>query len=214
MVRIGFFPRSGCGQIKLHVRAPTGTRVEETAKICDQIDALIRRIIPANEIDSIVDNIGLPVSGINLSYSNSAPVGPEDADIYSFIKSGHHPTADYIRKLRKALLQNFPGVSFSFLPADMVGQILNFGLPAPINLQVMDLKWITIGNMPSLLLEHIKFDSGHCRCAYPSSFNYPQLNVNVDRSFAKELGITQFDVASNMLISLSGSFSNSLLIFG
>jgi len=134
-----FFPNVDAGQIKLHIRTPTGTRVEETARSVDQIDTVIRRIIPPQELDSIVDNIGLPISGINLSYSNSATIGPEDADILISLKEKHHSSFDYIRKLRELLINEFPTVDIAFLPADIVNQIINFGLPSPINIQVIGL---------------------------------------------------------------------------
>src|SRR5208283_1172250 len=124
------------GQIKLHFRARTGTRIEETAALCDRIEEAIRRFIPAGEINNMVDNIGLPYSGINLSYSTSAPVGPGDADIFVSLKDGHQPSIDYVRKLRGILPSAFPGTTFAFLPADIVSQTLNFGLPSPVDVQV------------------------------------------------------------------------------
>src|ERR1700716_1184073 len=132
-----FFPSVDSGTFKLHMRAPTGMRIEEAANLCDQIERSIRGQIPAGEVQSVIDNIGLPYSGINLSYSNSAPVGTSDADILVTLSVNHHPTDNYIHQLRLTLPKQFPGVSFSFLPADMVAQILNFGLPAPIDVQVV-----------------------------------------------------------------------------
>src|ERR1700716_3659453 len=132
-----FFPSVDSGTFKLHMRAPTGMRIEETANLCDQVEQWIRKEIPAAEVQSIIDNIGLPYSGINLSYSNSAPVGTSDADILVTLSAKHHPTDNYIHQLRLALPKQFPGVTFAFLPADMVSQILNFGLPAPIDVQVV-----------------------------------------------------------------------------
>jgi multidrug efflux pump subunit AcrB len=204
-----FFPNVDAGQIKLHLHAPTGTRVEETAKVCAEVDRFIRQVIPAKEMDSIVDNIGLPISGINLSYSNSNPVGPADADILISLKETHHPTADYVRELRRQLPKRFPGVSFAFLPADMVGQILNFGLPAPIDLQVVGLKQEENRHYAALLLERIRHIPGIVDAHIHQAYNYPQLNITVNRTMAKEFGLTQFDVASNLLISLSGSFQTS-----
>ncbi|MHB1099628.1 MAG: efflux RND transporter permease subunit, partial [Burkholderiales bacterium] len=132
-----FFPAVDAGQIKLHIRAQTGTRIEETARLCDEIERDIRGMIPAREVKNIVDNIGLPVSGVNLTYSNSSPIGPGDADILISLNEGHRPTAEYVKSLRDRLKADFPGVSFAFLPADIVSQILNFGLPAPIDVQVI-----------------------------------------------------------------------------
>src|SRR6202166_3671393 len=132
-----FFPNVDSGTFKLHLRAPTGMRIEETANLCDQVEQLIRQQVPAAEVQSVIDNIGLPYSGINLSYSNSAPVGSSDADILVTLSANHHPTDNYVHQLRLTLPKQFPGVSFAFLPADMVSQILNFGLPAPIDVQVV-----------------------------------------------------------------------------
>ena len=131
-----FFPTVDSGQFKLHLRAPTGTRIEETARLCDLVEQSIRQQIPPAEVSSIIDNIGIPYSGINLSYSNSAPIGPADADILVSLSTEHSPTEKYVHDLRLNLAQQFPGVTFAFLPADIVSQILNFGLPAPIDIQV------------------------------------------------------------------------------
>lgn len=204
-----FFPSVDAGQIKLHMHSPTGTRVEETAKYSDEVGKVIRHIIPANELATIVDNIGLPVSGINLSYSNSYPVGPADADLLVSLTPDHHATANYVRELRNVLPQKFPGITFSFLPADMVGQILNFGLPAPINLQVIGLNVDDNRHYAAKLLDRIKHIPGIADAHIHQAYNYPQLNINVDRTLAKELGFTQYDVANNMLISLSGSFQTT-----
>ena len=132
-----FFPSVDSGQFKIHVRARTGTRIEETAALCDHVDATIREQIPANEVVTIVDNIGLPYSGLNLSYSTSAPIGPADADIQVQLSADHHPTAAYVEKLRTVLARQYPGVTFYVLPVDIVTQILNFGLSAPIDIQIV-----------------------------------------------------------------------------
>src|SRR5581483_2321798 len=132
-----FFPTVDSGQFKLHVRARTGTRIEDMAALCDRIDNSIREVIPKSELVTIIDNIGLPYSGINTSYSNSAPVGPADADIQVSLTEKHHPTDDYVARLREILPQRFPGSEFYTLPVDMVTQILNFGLPAPIDIQIV-----------------------------------------------------------------------------
>jgi len=132
-----FFPNVDAGQFKIHVRARTGTRIEETALLCDHIDQTIREQIPAKELVTIVDNIGLPYSGLNLSYSTSAPIGPADADIQVQLTEDHHPTNDYVEKLRNVLNREYPGVTFYVLPVDIVTQILNFGLSAPIDIQIV-----------------------------------------------------------------------------
>lgn len=204
-----FFPNVDAGQIKLHIRAPTGTRVEDTAQLVDNIDHLIRRTIPERDLDSIVDNIGLPVSGINLSYSNSAPVGPADADILISLKKGHRPSPDYVKQLRTILPRDFPGVTFAFLPADIVNQIINFGLPAPIDIQIIGLKKEENRLYADKLLQRLKKIPGLVDVNIRQQYNYPELMINVDRSLASELGFTQYDVASNLLISLSGSFQTS-----
>lgn len=204
-----FFPTVDAGQIKLHIRAPTGTRVEETARLVDKIDTFIRRVIPPNELETIVDNIGLPVSGINLSYSNSATIGPEDADILISLKEKHKPVADYMRELRTKLNDKFPSTSVAFLPADIVNQIINFGLPSPINLQVIGLDKKENIRIAYKMVKELKQVPGLVDVRLRQAYNYPQLFVDADRSFASELGFTQFDIASDMLISLSGSFQTS-----
>jgi len=204
-----FFPAVDAGQIKLHLRAPTGTRVEETAALCDNVDAAIRRIIPAKDISRIVDNIGLPNSGLNLSYSNSAPLGPEDADILISLKEEHRPIADDIRDLRVKLAQQMPGIKFAFLPADIVSQILNFGLPSPIDIQVVGNNLVANQQYISSLLRKISTIPGIVDARIQQAQDAPELRVIVDRSRAQELGLTQHDVASDMLISLSGSFQTS-----
>ncbi|MFT4059723.1 MAG: efflux RND transporter permease subunit [Legionella sp.] len=204
-----FFPNVDAGQIKLHIRAPTGTRVEETARTVDEIDTVIRRIIPPTELETIVDNIGLPVSGINLSYSNSATVGPEDADILIALKEKHRSCQDYIRELRKILNNEFPSVSIAFLPADIVNQIINFGLPSPINIQIIGLKQKENTAYASKLIKKLKQVPGLADIRTRQADNYPALFVDVDRSIARELGFTQFDVATDLLVSLSGSFQTS-----
>jgi len=200
-----FFPTIDAGQMKLHVHVPTGTRVEETARLTDEIDTFIREIIPADELDSIVDNIGLPISGINLSYSNSGIIGPASADIAISLKENHRPSADYMRILRKELPRKFPGVSFAFLSADMVGQILNFGLPAPIDVQVVGADAMKNYDYALALLRKMNHIPGIADARIQQAYNYPTLQLDVDRSYAQTLGLTQNDVARNLLIALSGS---------
>jgi multidrug efflux pump subunit AcrB len=204
-----FFPSIDVGSFKLHLRAPTGTRIEDTAFLCDEIERAIRRQIPASEVKSIIDNIGLPYSGINLSYSNSAPVGASDADILVTLSPKHHPTADYVDNLRLNLAKEFPGVTFAFLPSDMVGQILNFGMPAPIDIQVIghDLE----GNRvwADQLLEKVRYVPGTTDLRVQQPFDNPFLHLRVERTKAQELGYTAHDVAQNLLVSLSGSFQTA-----
>ncbi len=200
-----FFPSVDAGQIKLHVRAQTGTRIEETARLCDQIEQRIRQFIPPQDLKEVVDNIGLPISGINMAYSNSGTIGPEDADIYISLKSGHRPTADYVSAMRQQLPGLFPGTTFAFLPADIVTQILNFGLPAPIDVQIIGQDQAANRAYADKLLAEIRNVPGVADLHMQQAFNQPALNVDVNRSFADEVGLTQRDVATSLLTSLAGS---------
>lgn len=200
-----FFPTVDAGQIKIHLRAQTGTRIEETASLCDNIEKHIRQKIPVVELKNIVDNIGLPVSGINLTYSNSSPIGPADADIIITLNKEHHPTESYVRELRDSLSKNFPGVSFAFLPADIVSQILNFGLPAPIDVQVVGFNRDANRVYAQSLMKKISKISGVADLRMQQAFNQPELHINVDRARAQELGLSQRDVATSLLVTLSGS---------
>ncbi len=204
-----YFPSVDAGQIRLHLRARTGLRIDETAALCDQVEATIRRIIPASELDTIVDNIGIPYSGINLTYSTSAPIGPSDADIYVSLGRDHHPTGDYVRTLRTRLPQVFPSTLFTFPPADIVSQILNFGLPAPLDVQVAGFNVEANRQYANMLLERMRGVPGAVDLRVHQVFDYPQLEVDVDRSKAALLGVTERDVASNLLTSLSGSFQTA-----
>jgi CzcA family heavy metal efflux pump len=204
-----FFPSVDGGQIKLHLRARTGTRIEETAALCDAVEQTIRDSIPADEVANIVDNIGLPYSGINLAYSTSAPVGPGDADIFVTLAEHHRPTADYVRQLRLKLAETYPSAAFAFLPADIVSQILNFGLPSPIDVQITGFNVNGNRDYANALLQKMRAIPGAVDLRIQQAFDYPQINVDVDRSKAELLGLTQQNVASNMLVSLSGSFQTN-----
>ena len=204
-----FFPNVDSGTFKLHLRGPTSMRIEDTAFLCDVVERSIRSQIPADEIQSIIDNIGLPYSGINLSYSNSAPVGTSDADILVTLSANHHPTDDYIHRLRQTLPKQFPGATFYFLPADMVGQILNFGLPAPIDVQIVGNDLEGNRNYANALLAKMKYVSGTVDLRIQQLFDQPFLRFRVERTKAEELGFTAHDIAQNMLVSLSGSFQTS-----
>ncbi len=201
-----FFPSSDSGQIKIHMRAKTGTRIEETARICDLVEASLRSAIPADERTSIIDNIGIPYSSINLSYSTSAPIGTMDADILVTLAEKHRPTADYVRELRQQLPRQFPGISFVFLPADIISQILNFGLPAPIDIQVVGPDVESNHAFANRLLAKLQRIPGAADFRIQQVFDQPKLHLWVDRTKAVESGFTPHDVASSMLISLSGSF--------
>ncbi|HET7492838.1 MAG TPA: efflux RND transporter permease subunit, partial [Bradyrhizobium sp.] len=200
-----FFPAVDSGQILMHVRAQPGTRIEETARLFEQIEQTVRSIIPPGQLDNIVDNIGLPFSGINMAYQNTGTIGPEDGDALISLKEDHDPTAGYIKTLRTVLPQKFPGTTFSFLPADIVSQILNFGLPAPIDVQVIGSKLKENYAYANDLLKRIRKVSGIADLRIQQIFNYPQINVDVDRTLAAEVGLTQRDVANSLLVTLSGS---------
>ncbi len=174
-----------------------------------EIGHVIRGLIPEEELFSVVANIGLPVSGINLSYSNSATNGASDADILVALQENHKPTDDYIRDLRPLLQKKFPGVTFSFLPADIVNQTLNFGLPSAIDIQVIGLKQEENIRYASKVLERLKHVPGVVDAHLRQAFNYPGFLVEANRSRARELGYSQFDIANNLLITLSGSFQTS-----
>jgi multidrug efflux pump subunit AcrB len=204
-----FFPSVDGGQIKIHVRAQTGTRIEETTKLADRIGQAIHKIIPPDELDGIVDNIGLSVSGINMAYNNSGTIGMEDADVLISLKANHAPTADYVKKLREELPRQFPGTSFAFLPADIVSQILNFGVPAPIDLQVVGNDLQADRRYANALLSRIKQIPGVADARIQQAFQQPTLNVNVDRSLAGLVGLSEKDAATAMLTTLAGSSQTS-----
>src|SRR3989440_391826 len=204
-----FFPGVDSGTFKLHLRAPTGMRIEETANLCDLVEQSIRRQIPAGEVQSVIDNIGLPYSGINLSYSNSAPVGTADADVLVTLSANHHPTDNYIHQLRLTLPKQFPGVTFAFLPADMVSQILNFGLPAPIDVQVVGNDMEGNRRYADTLLSKLKYVSGTADLRIQQPFDQPYLRLRVERTKAEQVGFSAHDIAQNLLVSLSGSFQTS-----
>jgi multidrug efflux pump subunit AcrB len=199
-----FFPEVDAGQIKLHVRGPTGMRVEDTAGLVDHVETALRETIPSNEIASVVDNVGLPVSSINLTYGNSGTVGSSDADILVSLSENHGATRDYVRTLRQKLPQRFPGATFSFLPADIVSQILNFGAPAPVDIQIVgpSPKNQDVANQLLASLRHVP---GLVDLRIQQLFNQPELRVATDRSRAQQLGISQHDIANDLLLTLSGS---------
>ncbi len=204
-----FFPAVDAGQIKLHLRAPTATRIEETAELCSEVERAIHQQIPANEIESVIDNIGLPNSAYNYVYTTSAPIGPEDADIMISLNQNHHPTERYIHDLRQKLAREFPGVMFYFPPADIVSQILNFGLPAPIDIQIMGRDVEGNHQFANDLMKQLSTVTGITDLRIQQPFNQPKLHINVDRTKALQAGFTQRDVAGNLLVSLSGSFQTS-----
>ncbi|RDK03254.1 efflux RND transporter permease subunit [Paraburkholderia lacunae] len=204
-----FFPAVDTGEIRLHLRAPTGTRIEDTAAITDEVEARVRSVIPKQELAAVLDNIGVPVSGINLTYDSSDPIGPEDADVMITLAANHKPTAQYVATLRTTLAKAFPGVTFAFLPADIVSQILNFGLPAPIDIQIVGNKLDANRAVANRLLSQLRGVRGLVDARIQQPGDAPAINVNVDRTRAIQAGLLQRDVSQNLLIALSGSSQTS-----
>ncbi len=204
-----FFPSTDAGRFNLHVRTKTATRIEESARTSSEVEAAIRDVVPANEIASLINNIGLPYSSINMSYSTSAPIGTMDTDILVTLAEKHRPTDDYVRELRERLPREFPGVLFYFTPADIVTQILNFGLPAPIDIQVVSQDSDAARRFATNLLQQIKSVSGTADLHIHQPFDQPRIHIEVDRTKAMESGFTQLDVATSALVSLSGSYQTT-----
>jgi multidrug efflux pump subunit AcrB len=204
-----FFPTTDAGQFNLHFRAKTGTRIEETARLGDLIESSMRETIPESDLASIIDNIGVPYSSINMTYSNSLPIGTMDADILVTLNPEHRPTDYYMHELRRKLPREFPGVTFYFLPADIISQILNFGLPAPIDVQVSGPNLEGNHLFATNLLSQLQNVPGAVDLRIHQLFDLPRIQVNVDRTKAIESGYTQLDVANSLLISLSGSFQTT-----
>lgn len=200
-----FFPSSDNGAFILHLRARSGTRIEETARLCDLVEQSIRRAVPADEIDNIADNIGLPYSPLNYQHATSGLIGAGDADVLVSLRQDHHPTADYVRDLRNKLVREFPGTTFYFLPSDIVTQILNFGLPSPIDVQIdgPDLE----GNrkVANTVLAQMREVPGLTDLRIQQPDDYPVLNIAVDRTKASQGGYTERDVGGSVLNILSGS---------
>jgi len=200
-----FFPSVDSGQINLHVRAPLGTRIEETAAEFDRIEQAIRQTIPPEQMDSIVDNIGLPFSGLNLAYSNTGTIGPQDGDILVSLSEKHGPTAGFVKTLRERLPKEFPGTTFAFLPSDIISQILNFGAPAPIDLQVSGPDPDKSQTYAKELLERLRGVNGIADVRLQQGSTYPALKVDVNRTQADRVGITEKDVTNSLSTTLAGS---------
>ena len=205
MLGRNFFPAVDSGQILMHVRLQVGTRVEDSATVFAAIEQAIRRVIPPAELGTLVDNIGMPVSGINLSYNNTGTIGTQDGDIQIALKPVHRPTAEYVKTLREQLPARFPGATFSFLPADIVSQILNFGSPAPIDLQVRGPDLAADFRYAAELLRRIRLVPGVADARIQESPSNPGFNINVDRAQAQYLGLTERDVTNSLLVMLAGS---------
>jgi CzcA family heavy metal efflux pump len=200
-----FFPAVDSGQILMHARGQVGTRIEESAQQFAAIKKAIRQIIPPQDLGTLVDNIGMPVSGINMAYNNTGLIGSQDGDIQISLKEGHRPTAEYVQKLREELPKRFPGMTFSFLPADIISQILNFGAPAPVDLQIRGPRLADNFAYANQLLRKIRLIPGVADARIQQSQRNPGLNVNVDRTRAQLLGVTERDVTNSMVVNLAGS---------
>src|ERR1700758_828330 len=205
-----FFPQVDAGLLRLHVRGRAGLRVEETARLCDEVEASLRQEIPQGQLQTILDNIGLPNSGINQSYSSSGTIGSSDAEILIALDPEHHvPTVDLTRHLREFLPRRFPGVEFFFQPADIVTQILNFGLPAPIDIQIVGKNQAQNYLVAQDMANQLRHVPGAADVHVQQMVNSPALNLTVDRTRAQQVGLQQRDVAQNLLVSLSGSFQTA-----
>jgi multidrug efflux pump subunit AcrB len=200
-----FFPSVDSGQILIHARLPVGTRVEESAARFAMIEKTIREVIPEEEMTTLVDNIGLPPSSINLIYNNTGVIGPQDGDIQIALRKDHAPTADYVRKLREVLPDAFPDTVFSFPPADIVSQILNFGAPAPIDIQIRGNNLAANFEYANKMLKAIKQVPGVADARIQQSSKSPVLELKMDRTRAQEMGLTARDVTNNLLVNLAGS---------
>ncbi|AMM17895.1 RND transporter [Burkholderia sp. PAMC 28687] len=204
-----FFPSVDSGNIRLHMRAPTGTRIEETARLADDVERVVRQVVPASQLETILDNLGLPYSGINLSYSNAGTIGTLDGEIQVALKPDHDPTAGFVDKLRTILPQKFPGVDFFFQPADIVTQILNFGLPAAVDVQISGANQRGNFEVASGLMKSIRQIPGTVDTHIQQKFDQPVLNLQMDRTRLQQLNLTANNVAQNVLVSLSGSSQTS-----
>jgi len=200
-----FFPTVDAGQIRLHMRMPTGTRIEETARAADEVEKAIRELVPADQLETILDNIGVPYSGINLSYSNAGTFGTLDAEVLMSLKEDHHPTERFVSLLRAELPKRFPGIEFFFQPADIVTQILNFGLPAAIDVQFTGANLAKNMELAGELVKKIRQIPGAVDAHVHQRMDNPALNLNMDRSRLQQVGLTATNVGQNVLVSLSGS---------
>src|SRR5439155_10928168 len=205
-----FFPTVDAGQLRLHVRAPAGTRIEETEKYFQSVEDYIRQVIPANEIGVIVDNIGVP-NAINLALSDSVTVGTADGEVLVALKQPHRPTAEYLKMLREQLPHRFPDLEFFTQPADIVSQILNFGLPAPIDIQVTGPlpESETNYRVAQQIAQELRSVPGAVDVHVQQILDAPRITIDNDRILAKQSGLTQQDVANSVLLSLSGSGATS-----
>jgi CzcA family heavy metal efflux pump len=205
-----FFPQVDAGLIRLHLRAASGLRVEETARLCDEVERVLRSEIPKDELQTVLDNIGVPYSGLNLSYSSSGVIGSSDAEILIALNpEKHHPTAQYVRRLRRELPSRFPGVDFFFQPADIVSQILNFGLPAPVDIQILGADMRGNYEIGQRIANQVRQIPGTADVHVQQMMSLPTLYLDMDRTRINQVGLNARDVAQSVLISLSGSFQTA-----
>jgi multidrug efflux pump subunit AcrB len=200
-----FFPAVDSGSILMHARTQIGTRIEESANQFAEVQKAIRAIIPPNEIETLADNIGMPISGINMTYNNTGVIGPQDGDIQIKLREGHRPTEDYVQAMREQLPRQFPGMTFAFLPADIVSQILNFGAPAPIDLQIRGANIDANFAYADRLLSRIKRIPGIADARIQQSPSNPTFDIDVDRTRAQYVGLTERDVTNSLVVNLAGS---------
>src|SRR4029077_20244172 len=200
-----FFPSVDAGLIRLHLRAPTGTRIEETARLADDLEPVIRPLVPKDQLETILDNLGVPNSGINLSYSNSGTIGTLDGEIQLALKKVRRPTAEFVTLLRAELPKRFPGVEFFFQPADIVTQILNFGLPAAIDVQITGSDLYGNAALAADLVKRIRQIPGAVDAHVHQRLDSPAVNLQMDRTRLQQMGLSAQNVGQNVLVSLSGS---------
>ena len=200
-----FFPTVDAGQIRLHMRAATGTRIEETARLADDVEAAIRELVPKDQLETILDNLGVPNSGINLSYSNAGTIGTLDGEILLSLRKGHRPTEEFVTILRRELPKRFPGIEFFFQPADIVTQILNFGLPAAIDVQFTGNAMAANAALAAELAKKIRQIPGAVDVHIHQRFDAPAVNLQMDRTRLQQMGLSAQNVGQNVLMSLSGS---------
>src|SRR6202011_6000930 len=196
-----FFPSVDAGNILMHVRTQIGTRIEETANLFAEVQKAIRKIVPPGEIETLADNIGMPISGINMTYNNTGVIGPQDGDVQIKLKESHRPTAEHVQALREQLPRLFPGMTFAFLPADIVSQILNFGAPAPIDLQVRGADVNSNFAYANKLLSRIRKIPGIADARIQQSPSNPTFNIDVDRTRAQYVGLTERDVTNSLVVN-------------
>ncbi len=204
-----FFPTVDAGQIRLHMRAPTGTRIEETARLADQVEVAIREIVPADQLETILDNLGVPNSGINLSYSNAGTIGTLDGEILLSLREGHRPTEEFVTRLRNELPKRFPGIEFFFQAADIITQILNFGLPAAIDVQFTGNNLNENAALAGELMKAVQKIPGAVDAHVHQRMDAPTLDLQMDRTRLQQFGLSAFNVGQNVLVSLSGSSQTS-----